>query len=495
MSEYYVRQNFSLRPQYSVDLFVETYFESAAGTRVFVRADGVKHTAVNTAPESSGSPRSFNVPSGRVNSLDGSVSATGGDSQWAFSFFIGDVPQVQPIWSGFNRYVRIADRSTISVTVEASQSLMGTATATISNIPHVRRTYFDANGGSVSPAFEDTDNNASLILPTPTRSGFNFNGWYTAASGGTFIGNAGQSVTVTSTRTIYAQWSQSIPNYTVYYNSNGGSNNPSSQVVQEGQTVTLPSPGTRTGYTFNGWVSSYNGFTYSTGSTSHQIFADTVFTASWSQLTWTVSFSANGGTTPSSQTVAQGGSIQLPSSTRTGFTFNGWWTSSSGGSFIGNAGSFYTPTNNITLSAQWIALAPGFTDQSITSSMPINININTLADNTVTATNADQYSLVSSGGTFPSWLSIANVNGVGVLSGSTNIAGTYTFKVRATNTSTGDIADSNIITLTVYYPGKRATSSSAFSNLSTAKRWNGSSWVDVTIMRRWNGTSWVNITN
>jgi uncharacterized repeat protein (TIGR02543 family) len=283
-----------------------------------------------------------------------------------------------------------------------------------------------------------------------------------------------------------------LTTYTVSYNSNGGSNSPPSETVQENNTVTLPSPGSRSGFTFNYWISSYNGGAYSAGSSSHPIVSNTTFTASWTQLTWTVFFNGNGGSTPSSQTVAQGSAISLPSSSRSGFTFTGWWTSSSGGSFIGSAGSSYTPSNNITLFAQWQALAPGFTDEIVTGIVPININVNTLADNRVVATNADQYSLISAGGTFPSWLSI---NNSGFLSGSTGAVGTYTFRVRATNSTSGQSVDSNIITITVIYPGDRATSSSTTTNINSAKRWDGSAWVDLTIMRRWNGSSWINISN
>lgn len=284
---------------------------------------------------------------------------------------------------------------------------------------------------------------------------------------------------------------EQIVTYTVSYNSDGGSNNPPSVVVNSGSTVILPSPGTRSGYTFNGWVSSYTGGVFGVGSTSHAIVANTTFTAWWSQLTWTVTFNGNGGTTPSAQTVPQGSSITLPSSTRSGFTFTGWWTASSGGSFIGNANASYTPSNNITLFAQWQALAPGFTDEIVTGTVPININVNTLPDNQVVATNAVSYSLIASTGTFPTWLSI---NNSGYLSGSTNIAGTYTFKVRATGADE-QTADSNNITINVIYPGKRATSGSTFTNFSSAKRYNGTTWVNITSMKRYNGTSWVDITN
>lgn len=45
----------------------------------------------------------------------------------------------------------------------------------------------------------------NLALPTPTRSGFGFTGWYTAASGGTWV-TASTMVTSTSARILYAHW-------------------------------------------------------------------------------------------------------------------------------------------------------------------------------------------------------------------------------------------------------------------------------------------------
>lgn len=285
-----------------------------------------------------------------------------------------------------------------------------------------------------------------------------------------------------------------IVNYTVSFNSNGGSLNPSSQTVQSGNTIILPSPGTRTNFQFNGWVSSYNGQFYQINQASHAIFANTTFTASWTQLTWTVSFNGNGGTTPSSQTVNRGSAVILPNSTRSGFTLLGWYTSSVGGSSVGNAGQSYIPSSNITLFAQWQELAPGFTDEIVSQRVPININFNTVADNRVIATNATSYSLISAGGTFPTWLSI---NNSGFLSGSTDAVGLYTFRVRATS-STGQTADSNIITITVFHPGKRynaATASNVEFTNGAFRRDSSGAFVPLTTMKRYNGTSWVDISN
>ncbi|MEG1687783.1 MAG: InlB B-repeat-containing protein, partial [Angelakisella sp.] len=46
---------------------------------------------------------------------------------------------------------------------------------------------FDANGGSVSPASGTTTDGKLASLPTPTQSGYTFDGWFTAASGGTQV--------------------------------------------------------------------------------------------------------------------------------------------------------------------------------------------------------------------------------------------------------------------------------------------------------------------
>ncbi len=72
-------------------------------------------------------------------------------------------------------------------------------------------------------------NSASKVtLPTPTREGYTFNGWYTATSGGSKIGNAGASVTLSSSTSLsaqsttwYAQWTEN-KYVNVYYDLNGG---------------------------------------------------------------------------------------------------------------------------------------------------------------------------------------------------------------------------------------------------------------------------------
>ena len=66
---------------------------------------------------------------------------------------------------------------------------------------------FNANGGSCSTANKTVTKGSTYgTLPTPTRSGYTFNGWYTSASGGTKV-TSSTTVSASSDHTLYAQWS------------------------------------------------------------------------------------------------------------------------------------------------------------------------------------------------------------------------------------------------------------------------------------------------
>ena len=74
-------------------------------------------------------------------------------------------------------------------------------------IAHSFTLHFDANGGSVSETERlvlcDTEFGT---LPTPTRTGYDFLGWFTAASGGTQV-TASTSMATADDITVYAHWS------------------------------------------------------------------------------------------------------------------------------------------------------------------------------------------------------------------------------------------------------------------------------------------------
>lgn len=70
---------------------------------------------------------------------------------------------------------------------------------------------FDAQGGSVTPASKSvTYGQPYGALPVPERPGYRFDGWFTAADGGTQV-TAETVVAVTAAQTLYAHWTvQSI---------------------------------------------------------------------------------------------------------------------------------------------------------------------------------------------------------------------------------------------------------------------------------------------
>lgn len=149
-----------------------------------------------------------------------------------------------------------------------------------------------------------------------------------------------------------------VTGYTVSFNSNGGSSSPSAQYAAPNGTITLPSAGTKSGYTFDGWYTASSGGTRVGGSgSSYTVTANITLYAQWKEDAFTVTYNGNGGTSASaSAKVNSGSSTTLPSASRIGYTLKGWYTASSGGTLAGVAGASYTPTASVTLYAQWDVL-------------------------------------------------------------------------------------------------------------------------------------------
>ena len=104
---------------------------------------------------------------------------------------------------------------------------------------------FNANGGTVSPATANTNAYGKLdSLPTPTRSGYSFDGWYTEVEGGTAVTT---DTVFDSTTTIYAHWTRNSSggSHTTYYpvntlaKSEGGSVVVSQKSASKGSAVTV----------------------------------------------------------------------------------------------------------------------------------------------------------------------------------------------------------------------------------------------------------------
>lgn len=96
---------------------------------------------------------------------------------------------------------------------------------------------FNANGGNCSTGSKSvTIGSAIGDLPTATRSGYNFDGWYTAAADGNKISSA---TTFSADTTVYAHWTAHT--YTVSFNANGGSGAPANQTKTHNISLQLSS--------------------------------------------------------------------------------------------------------------------------------------------------------------------------------------------------------------------------------------------------------------
>lgn len=199
---------------------------------------------------------------------------------------------------------------------------------------------FNGNGGSTpSPSSITKEYNTALgTLPTCTRTGYTFLGWYTASSGGTKIST---TTIVTKDITYYAQWS--INSYTLTFNPNGGTVTPTSKDLEYNSAYgTLPTP-TRASdaqytYTFAGWYTAATGGTQVTATTK-MAAKDTTVYAHWTSNTrsYTVSYQTTYGTlNRTSQSVAYNSkgscTLTMPSNTAEfTYTFVGWYTAANGG--------------------------------------------------------------------------------------------------------------------------------------------------------------------
>lgn len=112
---------------------------------------------------------------------------------------------------------------------------------------------FNSNGGS-AVASQTVKKNARASRPAdPARSGYTFDGWYTAANGGTQFDF---NTAVTANITLYARWSElnEDEECRITFDLNDGSANVyQTQTLQAGETVVRPEDPTRDLYRFTGW--------------------------------------------------------------------------------------------------------------------------------------------------------------------------------------------------------------------------------------------------
>ncbi len=114
---------------------------------------------------------------------------------------------------------------------------------TIVSTPETFTITLDPAGGAVSPEALNTDETGKLgTLPTPTRDGYTFNGWYTQSTGGDRV--TGETV-FDANATIYAQWTENSSGNPGGSGGSGGSSGSSSSngVSGSGDNVSISTSG------------------------------------------------------------------------------------------------------------------------------------------------------------------------------------------------------------------------------------------------------------
>ena len=217
---------------------------------------------------------------------------------------------------------------------------------------------FDGNEGTVQGigSKQVTFGSAYGTLPTATRTGYTFLGWFTAQTDGTRVTDVSVVNTATA-HTLYAQW-EAIEYTITYYDTDGadGTETQTFTYADEDFASAVLNSYSRDGYTFNGWATSKGGYVAYTDKALLSTLAlptdGTVIHlyAVWTTNNYTVTFESDGGTSVTGQTVAYGEKISEPAQpTKEGYTFAGWFHNGE----LWNFGSDTMPAENIKLVAQW----------------------------------------------------------------------------------------------------------------------------------------------
>ena len=164
------------------------------------------------------------------------------------------------------------------------------AAATCTVTPASYLVTFDPNGGRVSPTSTAvTIGKKYGPLPTPNRTGYSFDGWYTKEIGGTKVTET-TYVGTNPPATLYAHWT--AKKYLVVFNANGGKiNTTNGQVNTKTDTVTygskyysLPTPTRTGGYNFDGWYTDQTNGTKVESDTTVTTAKDHILYAHWSLI-------------------------------------------------------------------------------------------------------------------------------------------------------------------------------------------------------------------
>ena len=277
----------------------------------------------------------------------GTVSPAGQTVEHGANATVVATPKAAYNFAGwYNGTTKVSSNASYTFAVTANISL--TAKFTIKTFT---TTTANSTGGTASVNKSSVEYGGSAIWTATPSTGYNFSKWSN--------GSTANPLTVSNiTANTHITPVFVLKSYTVTWNPNGGSVSPTSTTKTHGSTLgTLPTP-TRAAdvqytYTFKGWFTAATGGTQVSASTT--VTKNVTYYAQWTATprSYTATFNGNGGGTPSPSTITKtyGSELgTLPTCSRTGYTFLGWYTASSGGTKISSTTKI---TGNVTYYAVW----------------------------------------------------------------------------------------------------------------------------------------------
>lgn len=186
-------------------------------------------------------------------------------------------------------------------------------------VPNVTVNFNSQGGSSVASVSLPTD--STVTAPTqPTRTGYNFGGWYKEAS---CINEWNfTSDKVTTNTTLYAKWIPII--YNITFDSQGGSAVSGTTAVYD-SLLTAPAQPTKDSVYFGGWYKESactNVWNFSTDT----VKGNTTLYAKWTNTPPSITFNSQGGSSVTGTSALYGSLITAPAEpTRERYTFQGWY--------------------------------------------------------------------------------------------------------------------------------------------------------------------------
>ncbi len=227
---------------------------------------------------------------------------------------------------------------------------------------------WDMNGGKIGGASTKTSivpYGSAYVVPEGEigRNRYDFDGWYTAASGGTKV-DIEKPMLLSADQTLYAHWTLNgnlnSTYYIEYYKQNLDGTYPASIAADdktnrdsgtaEIDTIVTATPPTFTGFTFDSSNSNNNvsGVVLDGDADENHVYL--VLKLYYTRNSYTISFNSDGGNAVADITAKYDAPISAPADpVKTGYTFSKWIVASSGDNF-----SFTKmPAENVALKAVW----------------------------------------------------------------------------------------------------------------------------------------------